>query len=386
MCRPVEVRVAGRRSTSGGRAAGSGCADRARRRRPRRPRRRWRRARPAARRPTGPTRAARSRARRSGSRSRAAGGRRWRASPGASTCRRPSPARRRPAPTSRGRSRSRRRPRGRSPSRPASARSPAPRRSRRRCRRRRCARSARRAGGRATSVSTGWRDSAANVSGPTNRRRGRRQHHDDVGALGAQEPEQLDGLVGGDRAGDAEPDQAALEAAGRVPSAASVIAQRPSSSGFAAADLGVEDREALEGQVGVDDVDAVERRAPTAPPTGRRSGSPGRRRGATPVASASSRADPGEEARRRAPGSRGPCRDWIALTVSRPIARSGRPQLDPRQLRGPRGERLEPELEPRRDRAADERAVRADAVERRRRPEVDDDRPGCRGGGRPRAR
>ena len=49
-------------------------------------------------------------------------------------------------------------------------------------------------------------------------------------------------------------------------------------------------------------------------------------------------------------------------------------QLDPRQLRGPRGERLEAELEARRDRAADVGAVGGDAVERRRGPEVDDDR------------
>ena len=54
-------------------------------------------------------------------------------------------------------------------------------------------------------------------------------------------------------------------------------AGQPELERLAAADLGVEDREALEGQVGVDRVDALERRAPTAPPTGRRSGSPGRR-------------------------------------------------------------------------------------------------------------
>ena len=42
-------------------------------------------------------------------------------------------------------------------------------------------------------------------------RRGRAEHHGDVGALGAQEPEQLDGLVGGDRAGDAEGDEPTFE-------------------------------------------------------------------------------------------------------------------------------------------------------------------------------
>ena len=39
------------------------------------------------------------------------------------------------------------------------------------------------------SVSTGWRDSAANVSGADEPRRGRGQHDRDVGALGAQEPQ-----------------------------------------------------------------------------------------------------------------------------------------------------------------------------------------------------
>ena len=55
----------------------------------------------------------------------------------------------------------------------------------------------------------------------------------------------------------------------------------------------------------------------------------------------------------------------------RPVRRS---QLDPGQLRGPRGERLEAELEARRDGAADVRAVGGHAIERRRGPEVDDDR------------
>ena len=59
------------------------------------------------------------------------------------------------------------------------------------------------------------------------------------------------------------------------------------------------------------------------------------------------------------------------------------PQLDPRQLGGPGRQRLEPELEPRRDGAADVGAVGGDAVERRGGPEVDDDRrravqPACR--------
>ena len=83
--------------------------------------------------------------------------------------------------------------------------------------------------------------------------------------------------------------------------------------------------------------------------------------------------DPGEEARHE----RLVAEDRAALdrrgrvAPDRPI---GRPQLDPWQLRRPRGERLEPELEPGRDGAADEGAVAGDAVERRRGPEVDDDR------------
>ena len=118
---------------------------------------------------SGPRPAVRSPARRSCSRNvaqpRDVGARRRMAS----TSRRPSPGRRRPAPPSRGRSRSRRRRPGRWPSRRASGRSPARRRSRRRCRpttmwpiRPSGRRSSR-------SVSTGWRDRAANESGPTNR-------------------------------------------------------------------------------------------------------------------------------------------------------------------------------------------------------------------------
>ncbi len=96
----------------------------------------------------------------------------------------------------------------------ASARSPARRRSRRRCRPMTMW-PIRPSGSRSrTSVSTGWRDSAANDSGPTKRVAGRRQHDRHVGALGAQQAEQLDGLVGGDRAGHAEPDQPARQPAG----------------------------------------------------------------------------------------------------------------------------------------------------------------------------
>ena len=101
-----------------------------------------------------------------------------------------------------------------------------------------------------TSVSTGWRDSAANDSGPTKRVADGVSITDDVGALGAQEAQQLDGLVGGDRAGDAEPDEPTAEAA--VAPARSRQAQLER---LAAADLGVEDGQTLERQVGVDGVD-----------------------------------------------------------------------------------------------------------------------------------
>ena len=138
--------------------------------------------------------------------------RRSRRSRDASTCRRPSPARRRPARSSRGAAAV-----TTSPARPlaiaasqcavagattiASAESattmwpirPSGSRS-------------------STSVSTGWRDSAANDSGPTKRVADGESSDDDVGALGGQEPEQLDRLVRRDRAGDAERDEPARRA------------------------------------------------------------------------------------------------------------------------------------------------------------------------------
>ena len=170
-----------------------------------------RRARPVGRRRTDPTRAARRPGARSGSRSRRAAARRSRGSPGGSTCRRPSPARRRAA-----RSVARQVAVTTSPASPlaiapsqcavagattmasaVSARTMCPIRP---------------SGSRSSrSVSTGWRDSAAKVSGPDEPGRGRGQHHRHVGAFRAQGPEQLDRLVGRDRAGDTESDQTALE-------------------------------------------------------------------------------------------------------------------------------------------------------------------------------
>ena len=109
-------------------------------------------------------------------------------SPDASTCRRPSRGRPRPGPGSRGRSGDDVPGPARWPSRPANARSPARRRSHRRRRRRRCGRSGRREAASSTSVSTGWRDSAANVERADEPGRRRAEHHGHVGALGAQQP------------------------------------------------------------------------------------------------------------------------------------------------------------------------------------------------------
>ena len=118
--------------------------------------------------------------------------------------------------------------------------------------------------------------------------RGRGHQDDDVGALVAQAADEVGGLVGGDRAGDADGDQAAGEASVGGRSRVSASRRSPSSSGCAAADLGVEDREALEGQVGVDRVDALEGPGPR-----RRRQAAGQDRldgaGSIPAASASSR-------------------------------------------------------------------------------------------------
>ena len=89
--------------------------------------------------------------------------------------------------------------------------------------------------------------------------RGRGQHDRHVGALGAQEAEQLDGLVGGDRAGHAKADEAPGQ---RPPPPSSVPVTQPQFERLAAADLGVQDGQALERQVGVDGVDALERARP----------------------------------------------------------------------------------------------------------------------------
>ena len=146
-------------------------------------------------------------------RSRARGARRCRASPGGSTCRRPSPARPRPA-----------RAVARQAAVTASLAIPFA-----------IAPSQRAVAGATTrtSAAVGDHDVAdppvgeqaedVGLDGVARERvegerahellRGRRQHHDDVGALGAQEAQQLDGLVRRDRAADAEADEPALERA-----------------------------------------------------------------------------------------------------------------------------------------------------------------------------
>ena len=226
MWRPV--RSASRAgSTSGGRAARVGRADRVARRRPRRRPRRWPAARPAARRRTGPDASSPGlglddRVAEVVAQPRDVGPRR-RVRPHVAVHRRRDDDRRgrREAPW-----RSRRRRPARWPWRRASARWPGRRRSRRRVSAttmwpiRPSGSSSR------TSVSTGWRDRAANVSGPTNRVAAGREHHDDVGALGAQEPEQLDGLVRGDRAGDAERDEPSVETRRSVTAARAPAARR----------------------------------------------------------------------------------------------------------------------------------------------------------------
>ena len=82
-----------------------------------------------------------------------------------------------------------------------------------------------------TSVSTGWRDSAANVSGPTNRVADGVSRTTTSAPSARRQPEQLDRLVGGDRAGDAERDEPAREAPGRRRRPLRRVIGSPSSSG-----------------------------------------------------------------------------------------------------------------------------------------------------------
>ena len=198
------------------------------------------------------------------------------------------------------------------------------------------------------------------------RRRG--EHHDDVGALGAQASEQLDRLVGGDRAAHAEADQPALEAAsGRGPVVghrrpASIAAPPATSAWRIARPLSVRSGSMT-----------------STPSTPRAHGAADR----PPVRIA--RTSSGFDARRlRELGAhlrQQARRQGLVAEHRARLHRAdgvaadgavGRPELDPRQLGRAGGERLEPQLQARRDGAADVRPVHADAVERRRGPEVDD--------------
>ena len=204
-----------------------------------------------------------------------------------------------------------------------------------------------------------------------------------------RQPQELDRLVGGDRAAHPEADQPALEAARH--------AARPSQRRTRRQ---VEDRAPVGGRR-LGGLAPVASRYGSPPATSAwriarplrvRSGSmrstpttsAGPRRGGQAAgedradASGASRglrelgARPRNEpaTQRLVPEHRAGLHRADGVAADHPV---GRPELDPRQLCRARGERLEPELEARGDRAADVRAVRADAVERRRGPEVDDD-------------
>ena len=152
----------------------------------------------------------------------------------------------------------------------------------------------------------------------------------------------------------------------RLPSSGQAQLER-----LAAADLGVEDREALQGQVRIDRVDVVDPLRPRRRRQAARQDDPDLRRidaGGLGELDAGS----GRGGRSRAPGAqdRAGLDRADRVAADRPVRR---PQLDPRQLRRPAGQRLDPELEPGRDRPADERAVARDAVEGRRGSEVGDD-------------
>ena len=262
-----------------------------------------------------------------------------------------------PEPTSPGTSRSRRRRPGRWPSPRASVRWPARRRSRPRRRRRRCARSARPAGVRAgrsrPGDATGRRTSAARRTAPPTASGGPTRRLPRPAG-----PEQLDGLVGRDRAGHAEPD----EPAARRPSAhrARARAARPRRPLR-------QDGEALEGQVGVDVVDARDRAAHGAadsPPVRiARTRRPTRGLGKLTT-------DPVQQSGGQrlvaeivpdciASPCRARSRDPASAARSGAASRFGPPA--PRDRAPGRG-----------DRSADVRAVGRDAVERGRRPEVHD--------------
>ena len=216
-----------------------------------------------------------------------------------------------------------------------------------------------------TSVSTAWRESAANVSGPTNWVAAGVSMTTTSAPSVRRRRRQLDGLVGGDRPADAEADQPALEAAGH----------REPSTGSPPGDLGVQDREALEREVRVDDLDALhvagprlDRQAARQDPADALEA----RAGLLGELAADPRQEPGHG--RLVAEDRAALHRAHGVAPDRPV---GGAQLDPRQPGGVGGECLEAQLHARGDRAAQERAVRAHAVVGRGRAHVHDDRRGA---------
>ena len=197
---------------------------------------------------------------------------------------------------------------------------------------------------------------------------GRRgEQDDDVGAIRLQEPEQLDGLVGSDRAGHAEGDEPAGEASGHRSSPSSSGSPPLTSAWRIARPLSVRS-----GSMASIPSRARAHGAADSPPVRialTSAGSHARRVGELATDAGEQSCGQGLVAEDRSGLHRA---DRVA--ADRPV---GRPELDPGQFRGPRGERLETELEAGGDRATDVRSVGRHAVERRRGPEVDDD------GGRP---
>ena len=249
------------------------------------------------------------------------------------------------------------------PSRRASGPSPARPRSGLPSQRGRCARCDRRGAGRAASVSTGWRLSAANDSGPTNRVADGVSMACDVGALRAQEAEQLDRLVRSDRAGHPEPD----EAPGQAPAGRH---DRPSSSGSPPATSAWRIARPLRvksGSIASTPSTSRAHGAAERPPVRITLTAPG----STAWLSPSSRRIRAKQSARQPevaehrPGLHRPDR----VPPDRAVRDR---ELDPRQLRRPRGERLEAQLEAGRDRPADVGTVARHAIERRRGAEVHD--------------
>ena len=192
---------------------------------------------------------------------------------------------------------------------------------------------------------------------------GRREQDLDVGALGPEQADELGRLVSRDRAGDPEADE---------PAAEPIAHASPASSGSPPLTSAWRIARPLSVRSGsIASIPAIWRAqgAADSPPVRiARTSS-----GGTPLASASSARirtrSPADERLVAEDRPRAHRADGVA--ADRPV---GRAELDPGQLRGPRGERLEAELETRRDRPADERAVGGDRVERRGGPEVGDDR------------